>query len=500
MTFLRNKFIFPVIFTFAFFVNSIAQNNVGINTQTPDSTAILHLESTTQGFLPPRMTTVQRDSIFNPAQGLVIFNVSDSALEIFDGVCWKASYQVHCDDCFIKVVSSSNADTIDRVLTDSVQITLQITQIAGSPQNIALSIPTILPAGLSYNFVTNPTFSSSTVTLTFKVTPFTQDGTFPIVIQALCGPNVINIIYSLTILPCYKLFVTNSTSNYNVADDFYNTYPSVPQTQAVCVVCDIGSGVTVISDTTIEPAVTTGVFPAGSVLAIVNNGNVLGKGGNGGTGTSTTSTPPQTGAGGNGGNAMELQLNTTVVNNFNIWGGGGGGNAMAYEISYTFPPPANNITLGIFIGAGGGGGAGNGTGGGPPSGVIGLYFYTPGSNGTGGILGLGGDGGILNYPIPITIGSLQITLNPNVHGGDGGDYGYPGTQGYFNLTISATILLNFPIIGTIPIPVISNVNIPIPVTPPAAGNAGYAIKRNNFTTNVPDNIYQTSFLKGQVGP
>lgn len=48
-----------------------------------DASAILSANSTTKGFLPPRMTTMQRDAIVSPANGLVIFNTDTSQLEVF---------------------------------------------------------------------------------------------------------------------------------------------------------------------------------------------------------------------------------------------------------------------------------------------------------------------------------------------------------------------------------------------------------------------------------
>lgn len=44
-----------------------------INTATPDATACLQADSTTQGFLPPRMTNVQRAAITTPAIGLMVY-------------------------------------------------------------------------------------------------------------------------------------------------------------------------------------------------------------------------------------------------------------------------------------------------------------------------------------------------------------------------------------------------------------------------------------------
>ena len=52
------------------------------------SSAQLEVISTTKGFLPPRMTTAQRDAITSPADGLIIYNTDNSRLEIRAGSAW----------------------------------------------------------------------------------------------------------------------------------------------------------------------------------------------------------------------------------------------------------------------------------------------------------------------------------------------------------------------------------------------------------------------------
>jgi hypothetical protein len=47
--------------------------NVGIGTTTPSASSIVDLTSTTQGFLPPRMTNAQRAAIGAPAVGLMVY-------------------------------------------------------------------------------------------------------------------------------------------------------------------------------------------------------------------------------------------------------------------------------------------------------------------------------------------------------------------------------------------------------------------------------------------
>ena len=64
--------------------------NVGIGTTSPNAAAILHLNSTTKGFLPPQMTTTQRDAISSPPEGLLIWNTTTKALNVYDGTSWRA--------------------------------------------------------------------------------------------------------------------------------------------------------------------------------------------------------------------------------------------------------------------------------------------------------------------------------------------------------------------------------------------------------------------------
>jgi len=71
--------------------NSNIHNNgagVGIGTATPNASAKVDIASTTQGFLPPRMTTVQRDAIATPAAGLTIYNITVNCLQWWNGTLW----------------------------------------------------------------------------------------------------------------------------------------------------------------------------------------------------------------------------------------------------------------------------------------------------------------------------------------------------------------------------------------------------------------------------
>jgi hypothetical protein len=66
--------------------------SVGIGVDAPVASAKLQVDSTTQGFLPPRMTTVQMNAIGTPAAGLIIFNTTDNKHYGYNGTAWTAFY------------------------------------------------------------------------------------------------------------------------------------------------------------------------------------------------------------------------------------------------------------------------------------------------------------------------------------------------------------------------------------------------------------------------
>lgn len=59
------------------------------NTTLPQSSAILQADSTTQGFLPPRMTNAQMLAISTPATGLMVYDTTNNKLCCYDGTTWQ---------------------------------------------------------------------------------------------------------------------------------------------------------------------------------------------------------------------------------------------------------------------------------------------------------------------------------------------------------------------------------------------------------------------------
>lgn len=198
-------------------------------------------------------------------------------------------------------------------------------------------------------------------------------------------------------------FLTLSTSinNYNLASVLGS--PAMPVTVTVT----INAGVTVSSTSAAVPAFATGSLPAGSTVTIVNNGAILGRGGDGGAGGGCAELVEGAGAtylcsaptaGQAGGAAIDTRVALTVQNAGSIKGGGGGGGGGAGSTS-------NSAS-----GGGGGGGAAGGAGG--VAGVSNMeYTAAPGNPAATAEPGAGGVTGYVNF------------------GGSGGNGGAPGQPG-----------------------------------------------------------------------
>ncbi len=102
---------------------------VGIGTTTPHPSARLEIMDTQRGLLIPRLTVAQRDSIIHPAHALLIFNIDNFCLEVYDSFthrwlavsCPRACNP--CDSCRLPVIDSLTgpaapcwADTVEYIV------------------------------------------------------------------------------------------------------------------------------------------------------------------------------------------------------------------------------------------------------------------------------------------------------------------------------------------------------------------------------------------------
>lgn len=166
----------------------------------------------------------------------------------------------------------------------------------------------------------------------------------------------------------------------------------------------INSGVVVSANATSAYAFDTGAsFPAGSTLALVNNGYIIGMGGAGGYGSGTANGQP-------GGPALRAQAAITVTNNGTVGGGGGGGGAGMVE----------DIERDAEL-LGGGGGGGGRSGRTNSSGGAAYGADQPGTNGGAGTFSAAGGGGAGGYTYDY--------YGPGASGGAGGGWGASGSNG-----------------------------------------------------------------------
>jgi len=91
----RCKKVFIVIIILLLAGNSFSQVGISNVAITPHTSSVLELRSTTTGFLPPRMTTTERNAVSSPATGLMIYNTTTSELNSYNGAAWQSSGTVN---------------------------------------------------------------------------------------------------------------------------------------------------------------------------------------------------------------------------------------------------------------------------------------------------------------------------------------------------------------------------------------------------------------------
>jgi nitrogen fixation protein len=62
--------------------------NCVVNSSSINASAVLQADSTTKGFLPPRMTTTQKNAITSPAAGLQVYDTTLNQMSYYNGTTW----------------------------------------------------------------------------------------------------------------------------------------------------------------------------------------------------------------------------------------------------------------------------------------------------------------------------------------------------------------------------------------------------------------------------
>lgn len=110
---------------------NVSFSQVGIGTATPNSSTALTIESTTKGFLYPRMTNTQMLAIGSPSNGLTVFNTDAGCLYFYNGLNWISK-----ENKVSKFVNTSTPVQLDNIRVQMPASTadnsLQIATVSGS--------------------------------------------------------------------------------------------------------------------------------------------------------------------------------------------------------------------------------------------------------------------------------------------------------------------------------------------------------------------------------
>jgi hypothetical protein len=230
---------------------------VGTNPTTINASAVLEAESTSKGFLPPRMTTVQRDAIVSPATGLTIYNKDTNCTEVYNGVYWynicgNNPAVVSGYDCSIAATGS-----------------LSLGIAANATQTIRATV----------SRVGNYSISATTNGVTFSGTGvFTSTGPQDVVLVASGTPTTLgNNTFVLNTTPScsFNWNVTNGSSNGTAV---VSSYSCSTASAGNLIVGQVASGVSQTITATVATAGTYAISTTGNGITFAGSGTFAGTG------------------------------------------------------------------------------------------------------------------------------------------------------------------------------------------------------------------------------
>jgi hypothetical protein len=162
---------------------------VGIGTTSPNASAVLDLTSTSQGFLPPRMTQDQRNAIVSPAAGLMVWCTNCGAAGEFQGYNGTSWNNIGAAVVFVPsaplspvaTAGNAQASVVFNVPLSNGGATIAGYTVTSSPGGFTATgasspiVVTGLSNGTAYTFTvvaTNAAGNSSASSPSLQVTPF----------------------------------------------------------------------------------------------------------------------------------------------------------------------------------------------------------------------------------------------------------------------------------------------------------------------------------------
>lgn len=92
-----------------------ASNQLALGIATPNASAILDVSSTTKGFAPPRMSTIQKLAISSPIEGLMAYDLTLHAPYYYNGTLWTAMSGGGGSSSLSGLTAATGTNTIDNL-------------------------------------------------------------------------------------------------------------------------------------------------------------------------------------------------------------------------------------------------------------------------------------------------------------------------------------------------------------------------------------------------
>ncbi len=445
-----------LVFCASTFSQGVAINETG---SAPDASSMLDVSTTNKGLLIPRLTTIQRDAITSPSQSLIIYNITNKCLEIWENSQWNS---IWCASCPVPSAVTASASPNPICSGSTLSLTGSATGATSwswtGPNGFTSTAQSPSIAGITaggsgvYSLTASNSCGSATAVNTASISVVTS----PSQPTAISG---LSTVASGSTGATYSISPVSGSTSYTWSVPCGATITSGQGTTSITV-----SFASVPSNLTYT---TSGIYSvdcikSATIEVIGAGGNGGGNGGGGGggggyakatySGLTGTSLNVTVGAGGSGiatsvGSLISATagVNGTYVSNPNVGGGGAGGigNTGAGSSPITHTGGLGGGGYWTYFGGGGAGAAGpisNGGNGGntttyPPcdelGGIAGVSGGAP--SGAGG-KGAGFNAGICNST------SVNPSAPGNNYGGAGGGGngdGGPasnGAGGYCSLT------------------------------------------------------------------
>mgnify|MGYP000134237495 CR=1 FL=1 len=207
---MKKKFLLLVLLLVQFTI----QSQVGIGTNNPKPSAKLDVTSTTQGFLPPRLTYVQKMAIASPEAGLIIWCIdcsSSGEMEVYNGTAW------------VNMIGGTASSASSRLAATPTTIDITASTASSGGNITSDGGSTITARGVCWSTSQNPTTADSKTTETGTTGSFTS---------ALTGLTANTTYYA-------RSYATNANGTTYGTQTSFTTASTVPSISAATAASDI---------------------------------------------------------------------------------------------------------------------------------------------------------------------------------------------------------------------------------------------------------------------